>query len=280
MRFQIFFLFTFLWAVSCSAQSNVKFQQEDKVILSAIFEKLQDQSGKTTAELVVATGKSLLGTPYVAHTLESENEQLVVNLRELDCTTYAENCLAIARCIKQGTTSFEDFTKELQKIRYRNGKIEDYPSRLHYFSDWIFENEKRGIIKQVLKEIGNTKYLLKVDFMSTHPNSYVQLKTNQNFVEQLAAKEKEISKRDMFYIPEDQIAKHETQLKEGDIVGITTSIDGLDVSHVGILVRKNGRIHLMHASSAAEKVVVSDNTLEDYLTAGKSTTGIVLARPL
>ena len=280
MRLQIFFLFLLLLTVSCTAQNAVIYQEEDKAILTEIFSKLGKQSDKTTAELVVLAGKSLLGKPYVAHTLESEPEQLVVNLRELDCTTYAENCLAIARCVKSGKTSFKDFTAELRKIRYRNGVINGYPSRLHYFSDWIFENEKQGFIKQVSEAAGQTKYPLELDFMSTHPGSYKQLEGNKDFVQMLSAKEMEISKREMYYIPEDQIAEYESLLKPGDIVGICTSIKGLDISHVGILVKKDKSIHLMHASSSGEKVVISDRTLEDYLKAGKSTIGIMVARPI
>lgn len=280
MKLQSFFFLLILLAAYCSAQQTVIYQEEDKTILSEIFSKLENQSDKTTAELLVLSGESLLGTPYVAHTLETQPEQLVVNLRELDCTTYAENCLAIARCVKSGKTTFEDFTYELQNIRYRNGVIDDYPSRLHYFSDWIFENEKQGFIKQISEATGHTKYPLEVNFMSTHPGSYKQLAGNKDFVQQLSAKEKEISKRKMYFIPENEIAKYEAQLKPGDIVGICTSIKGLDISHVGILVNKNNRIHLMHASSTGEKVMVSDSTLEDYLKAGNSTIGIIVARPI
>ncbi|WP_167618823.1 N-acetylmuramoyl-L-alanine amidase-like domain-containing protein [Maribellus sediminis] len=280
MRFQIILLLSILLTASCTAQSAIIYEEEDKAILTEIFNKLEKQSDKTTAELVVLAGESLLGTPYVAHTLESEPEQLVVNLRELDCTTYTENCLAIARCVKSGKTSFKNFTAELRKIRYRNGVINGYPSRLHYFSDWIFENEKQGIIKQVSEAAGHTKYPLELDFMSTHPGSYKQLEGNKEFVQMLSAEEKEINKREMFFIPEDEVAKYEVQLKPGDIVGICTSIKGLDISHVGILVSKNNRIYLMHASSSGEKVMISDSTLEDYLKVGKSTIGIMVARPI
>ena len=280
MKIRFLLLFLIVWTNLSLAQNKVVFQEEDKAILSEIFNKLHPESDKSTAELVVLAGESFLGTPYVAHTLESEKEQLIVNLREMDCTTYAENCLAIARCVKSGNTSFSAFTEELQKIRYRFGVIDNYPSRLHYFSDWIFENEQQGFVKQYSNQIANTVYPLRVDFMSTHPDSYPQLKANKDFVDALAEKEKEINKRKMYFVPEDQIAEHEAQLKAGDIVGITTSIAGLDISHVGILVRKNGRIHLMHASSSALKVVISENTLEEYLKAGKSTTGIVVVRPL
>ena len=265
---------------SVNNQNEVVFQEQDKVILKGIYAKLEKENKKSTAELVALVGKTFLGTPYVAHTLEGGKEQLIVNLRELDCTTYAENCLAIARSIKNGRNNFEGFTAELQAIRYRNGIIDGYPSRLHYFSDWIYENDRKGRIKDVSKAISNTPYPLQVDFMSTHPGSYKQLESNPGFVNDLSEKEKEISNRQMYYLPKQKLSEYEHELREGDIVGITTSIEGLDITHVGILVEHDGRIHLMHASSAAEKVVISEEPLEDYLNAGSKVTGIMVARPL
>ena len=262
-----------------NAQSHVVFQEKDQLILNKIYAKLDNNKKKPTAELVALVGKTFLGTPYVAHTLEGEKEQLIVNLGELDCTTYAENCLAIARSIKNGRNNFEGFTEELEKIRYRNGRIDQYPSRLHYFSDWIYENNRAGYVQDVSEQISHTPYPLEVDFMSTHPNSYQQLKKHPEFVQALSEKEKTISKRQMYYLPKQNLPEYENELREGDIVGITTSIAGLDITHVGILIRQDGRIHLMHASSVAEKVVISEEPLEDYLNSGSKVTGIMVARP-
>lgn len=260
--------------------SNILVQEEDKQILDGILELYSDEKDTPLPDLMIKVGSFFKEIPYVAHTLEFEPEQLVINLRELDCTTFAENCLAISRTIKSDNPGFEKFTEELQQIRYRDGKIESYPSRIHYFSDWIYTNDKKGLVKKVSREIANIKYDLNVNFMSTHPSSYKQLENNQEFVSQLAEVEKEISSRTMYYIPEEKLAEVEDKLQNGDIAGITTNIGGLDVSHVVILLRKEGRIHILHASSAAEKVVVSENTLEDYLLNSKSATGIMVARPL
>lgn len=263
-----------------SSISQINYQEEDKEILEHIFSELTDAGNKSTAELMVIIGKQLKQTPYVAHTLGTEEEVLVVNLRELDCTTFAENCLAIARTIKAGKPNFDSFTTELTKIRYRNGEINGYPSRVHYFSDWIYENDKAGMVKSVSQEIANIQYPLVIDFMSTHANSYKALKNNPEFIPSLSQKEKEISAREMYFLPKEKIKAFESKLLEGDIVGITTSISGLDITHVGIIVKVNGQIHLMHASSKAEKVIISEKTLNDYLKDRKSATGIMLARPI
>ncbi|MCK3684955.1 N-acetylmuramoyl-L-alanine amidase-like domain-containing protein [Maribellus sp. YY47] len=280
MKFTSILILFILCTGKLPAEEPVKYNKADKLLLESIFDALDSKNKASTSELVVSVGMSFLNTPYVAHTLESEKEELVINLRELDCTTFAENCLAIARSIKGGNPSFKSFTNELQQLRYRNGKIKEYPSRLHYFSDWIFENAKSGYIQDVSQQICNTPYPLQVNFMSTHPDSYLQLKSNPLWVDDMKNIETNICQRQMYYLPQDKVAEMENQLKSGDIVGITTSVKGLDITHVGILVKINGRIHLMHASSKAMKVVISEEPLSDYLSAGKSNTGIMVARPL
>ncbi|MDZ7766565.1 MAG: DUF1460 domain-containing protein [Melioribacteraceae bacterium] len=105
-----------------------------------------DLQPKPINEIVIEIGKSFLGLDYEAHTLEKgDNENLVIHLTGLDCYTFLESALVFARCIKQNDTTFECYQKELENIRYRNGEMKDYPSRLHYFSEWIYEMDKRGI---------------------------------------------------------------------------------------------------------------------------------------
>jgi hypothetical protein len=227
--------------------SQVTFQKDDKVILEEVLEYFASEKAASTADLMVMVASYFKETPYVAFTLESEKEQLIINLREVDCTTFAENCLAISRTIRSENPSFEQFAAELQHIRYRDGIVDGYPSRLHYFCDWIHNKQQNKLIADVSGEITLTPLNKQINFMSTHPDAYARLKDNDS---------------------------------DGDIVGISTGIDGLAISHVGILVRKSDRIHLIHASSQAEKVIVSEGTLEDYLLNSKSATGIMLARPL
>ncbi len=265
---------------SATDLENIIYKQEDKEILEQLFEMFAADTKSPTSVLMVKTGTYFLGTPYVAHTLETEPEQLVINLREMDCTTFAENCLAISKTIQSENHTFEQFAKELITIRYRNGKIDGYPSRLHYFSDWIFDNQQKRLVANVSKELAATGYDKTVDFMSTHPESYKQLKDSALLVKKILGQEQNINARQQFYIPENKIEAIEDQLMDGDIVGITTRVEGLDIAHVGILIRKAGRIHLMHASSVAEEVVVSENTLENYLLNSESSTGIMVARPM
>lgn len=258
---------------------HIIYQEKDKEILEELLDLYSAEKEATTSTLMIKVGSFFQETPYVAHTLETGEEHLLINLREMDCTTFAENCLAISRTIKSEKQSFEQFAAELQLIRYRDGILDGYPSRLHYFCDWIFNNQQKNTIADMSEELAHTPFPKQINFMSTHPENYRQLKESAPLVEMIAAREKEISAREMFFIPETNIAEVESRLMDGDIVGITTGIEGIAIQHVGILIRQKGRIHLMHASSAAEKVVVSDMTLEAYLLNSKSASGIMLARP-
>lgn len=262
-------------------QQNTLIEPEDRQILEHIFGLYKDDKNTPTGSLMIKIGAFLEGTPYVGQTLEAEGEEkLIVNLRGFDCTTFAETCLALSRTIRTGNPDIGKYADELTKIRYRKGKIDGYLSRLHYFSDWIFDNDKKGLIKDVSQEIAHTFSLNRVDFMSKHPESYRQLKETPELVKSIALKEQEISSRKTHFIPKNKIAEVEDLLQDGDIAGITTNISGLDISHVVILIRKAGHIHFLHASSKAGKVISSEETLEEYLNRRKDATGIMVARPL
>lgn len=231
-------------------------------------------------DIIAAIGKSFLGTEYAAHTLEkSGKEKLVVNLSGLDCTTFLETSLAFARCIKDNKTTFADFEKQLIKIRYRDGIIKDYPSRLNYFSDWIYDNEKKGIIKNVSKDLGGSPCRFNVDFMSSHPDDYKQLKENPSFIEDIKLQEKEIDSRTYYYVPKEKIASCQNIIQNGDLIAFTTDIKGLDISHVGIAVKlKNGSIHLLNAPNIGYKVQISNYSLPVYISKIKKDTGIIVLR--
>lgn len=237
---------------------------------------------KPINEVMVEIGKSFLGTEYIASTLETAGaETLVVNLTGLDCTTFLENVLTFGRVVKKGKTDFNDYLKELEYIRYRDGKIENYTSRLHYFSDWIFENSKKGIVKNVTKEIGGEPIKFQTGFMSQNPDKYKMLKANPEFVPVMKAKEDEINARQYYYIPKDKVEQHESKIQNGDLIAITTNLKGLDIGHVGVAVKMDdGRIHFMHAPLVGAKVQISDNPLPEYLAKIKKHTGIIVLRPI
>ncbi|HAW81885.1 MAG TPA: DUF1460 domain-containing protein, partial [Balneola sp.] len=240
MKKQFLFLFSLFFLIQACAQnqktetssvsSEISYTEKDAEIFADILSKYKDESDKPIATLIPELGKYFLGQEYVAHTLEvNEEEKLIVNLRELDCTTYAENLLALARTIKSENQTFEQFAKEIEKIRYRDGKRDEYPSRLHYFSDWIYNNKENDLVTTPADSFGNP-FPNKVSFMSNNPDSYKHLKNNPDYVSVIEQQEKEINEKSYFFIPKENIAEYEHLLKEGDIIGLTTSINGLDVA--------------------------------------------------
>jgi hypothetical protein len=237
---------------------------------------------KSISDIIVEVGKSFIGTDYLSHGLEKDgDEQLVVNLTGLDCTTFLENSLVLARCIKNGKSSFEDYMNELQLLRYRDGVIDQYPSRLHYFSDWIYDNVKKGIIEDVTEEIGGQNIKFNLNFMSTHPESYKQLKENPDFIPTIQKQEKEISCREYYFIPKEEFKTKEQLINNGDLIAITTTVQGLDIGHIGIAIKMDdGRIHLLHAPTENTKVQITEQPLSDYLMKYKRHSGVIVLRAI
>ncbi len=276
---------TFLFIVfSVSFSYSQVFSESDVEICDAKFQIAVDKQleFEPINDVIVEIGKSFIGTDYLSHSLEKDGEeQLVINLTGLDCTTFLENSLVLARCIKKGNTSFADYMNELQFVRYRNGIIDEYPSRLHYFSDWIHDNVKKGIINDVTKDIGGKKIKFNVSYMSNHPESYKHLKNNPDFIPVIEIQEKEISCRQYYYISKEELKSKEDSIQTGDLIAITTTVEGLDIGHIGIAVRMDdGRIHLLHAPSRGTQVHITKLTLEDYLMKYKRHSGIIVLRTI
>lgn len=252
---------------------------EDKVVFNRYMETMCSKRQLPTDKLMVETARFFLGTPYVAGTLEEEPERLVVNLRELDCMTLVETTTALVRTLRAVTPSYETFCLNLQEARYRDGSIGDYTDRLHYTTDWMYENQRKGRLKDVTAEIGGKPLDLQLSFMSTHPDSYKQLKGNPGRVAVMAAKEKEISARQHFYIPQDEINAHAGKIRNGDIVCFVTTVKGLDISHVGIICREGDKLTFIHASTSKKQVIVNEDPLQEYVQSIKRNKGIMIVRP-
>jgi hypothetical protein len=264
-------------------KSGFLWDDYDEVLCRKKFKLLVDDGAKNMSigDAIVDVGKSFMGTEYVAGTLDKDtNERLVINLTGLDCVTFVENCLTFARCVKKGKTSFDDYKQELEKIRYRDGKIDGFSSRLNYFCDWIYNNEEKGIVKNITADIGGVSYDKKIYFMSSHTKSYKQL-ADKAELNNIQTTEDSINSRNLYYIPKRDIHKAYDQMQNGDIIATTTTIDGLDVTHTGYVYKGNdGGTYFMHASSKKGKVIISDSQLEDYVSEDSKKTGIMVARPL
>ena len=252
----------------------------DKNTLEEKIVEMQSVVQPTYGDTLVTIGKSFLGIPYVAKTLEvGETESLVINLQGLDCTTYVENVLAFGSMLRKGEKELDDFARTLEKIRYKDGKLRGYPSRLHYFSEWIANNQEKGLVKDITGELGGKALTKDINFMSTHRDLYPFLSDEDNYL-QIKASERYLNDRPLYVLAKDKIEASEHLLRSGDIIALATSINGLDVTHTGFAIRMdNGRIHLLHASSANEEVEISELPLAEYLMNIRHNTGIMVARP-
>lgn len=217
-------------------------------------------------------GKSYLGTKYVANTLEQDGEErLIIQTDAVDCLTFVEYTLAQAL----GSS----FAENLQKIRYRDGIIDGYPSRLHYTSDWIDNGVRNGFLTDITAENNTPTLKLSLSYMSTHPKQYQKLADSPENVLRMAEREKIVSGKTVHWLPKDKLPENGLPwIMNGDIIAITTKLAGLDIAHVGIAEYKHGKLHLLHASSTLGKVVVSDTPLSQMLNNNKSWTGIRVVR--
>jgi hypothetical protein len=257
---------------------------DDEKICNDKFKFFLDKGykDKDLGSAIVEIGKSFLDTAYQSNTLEinPQNEQLVVDFTGFDCVTFVENCLAFARCLKLDKTTFTGFKDQLTKLRYRDGLIDGYSSRLHYFCDWIYDNQLKGVVTNITKELGGIEYDKTVNFMSRHPNSYKQLEDKSN-LQSIKSVEKAINSRKKYYIPRSDIPDIYNSLQNGDIIATTASIEGLDVTHTGYVYKvDDGGTYFLHASSVYKKVIISSIQLADYLAEDPKKTGIMVARPV
>jgi len=233
-------------------------------------------------EIVGRVGIALVGTPYVASTLElyDDREVCSVNLNGLDCVTFYEISLGFARMLLHGGRAPKDLLREITFTRYRGGKLDGYLSRLHYTSDWIEDNDAKGVVRNLTPALpGAIRMDKRIDFMSTHPNAYRQLRANPGLVPRMAALETKISSRKPWYVPNASVSAAEPLLQTGDIVGIATSAGGLDCSHTGLVyVDNSGTRRFLNASSAKGQVVLGER-LSEYAANYRRNIGVMIARP-
>jgi hypothetical protein len=238
----------------------------------------------------VRVGELAAGTPYEAYTLEqylkaggspSRTEPLTLHLDRFDCVSLVESCLAIARVAHgDGAPTWDAFAREMEKMRYRGGTREGYTSRLHYFSEWIDDNERRGLVRVLGRELGGEEDLRPLRFMSSHPDSYPAL-ADAAVLSEIGAMERGLDGRPRWVIPTARIAEVADRIESGDVLAFATSIEGLDVTHSAFAYRgADGVLRVLHAPLSGGVVEVTESTLPEYVTAIRRATGILVARPL
>lgn len=269
-----------LACMTLSAQ-NIQYTKVDSII---VMKLLQDALKlDKDKNLIIHFSHQLLDIPYVAKTLEvNKSEQLIINLRQLDCTTYVENVMALTLCANNGKTSFDDFCKYLRLIRYQKGNV-SYPTRLHYFTEWIEDNTQLGFVKEIQQpdSVFTKVQTLAINFMSTHSNLYPMLADNPLMIKDIEVSEEKLTGRQYRYIPKEEISNTDAMrnaIHDGDIIAITTKKKGLDTSHIGFAIWHLDGVHLLNASQIHKKVVEEPMTLYDYMQKHPTQEGIRIVR--
>ncbi len=261
---RIFFL-SLLISFSVSAQESAV-----KILRTPAKDKLN--------KTMLNVAEEFLGKPYVPATLEKTPEALVINLEEFDCFTLVENVLALSLAKHSPEAGLDAYREYLQLLRYRNGVIDGYTSRMHYFIDWARQAVDNGILLDITEEVGEVQEK-PISFMSENRKLYPALAADDKALAEIVKTEKTLNENAFYYVPKAKFSSVEDQIEEGDIIAFTSVVKGLDVNHEGFAVRKGGRLHLLHASLDEKKVIVSKETLQQYLERIRKHSGIMIFRP-
>jgi hypothetical protein len=237
---------------------------------------------------VARVGELSLGAPYAAATLEQyladggspEAEPLTLHLDRFDCVSLVESALAVARAAAAPDAGWDAFAREVERMRYRGGVRRGYASRLHYFSEWITDGARRGLLRDLGPGLGAVRDERPLRFMSEHRASYPALADDATFAA-IVQMERALDCCPRNLIPKDRIPEVTNRLETGDVLAFATSIAGLDVTHTGFVYRDPaGVMRVLHAPLSGGVVQVSAGTVADYVNGLRSATGILAARPL
>lgn len=235
-------------------------------------------------------GELAIGTPYKAFTLEeyikaggdpAAKEPLTLSLTEFDCVSLVEACLGVARVADDSAQpSWDRFASEVERMRYRSGKRGSYATRLHYFSEWITDGAKRGLVRDLGEELGGVQDTRPLRFMTEHRGSYPAL-ANDSVFREIGEMERRLDSSPRWMIPTARIAEVSDRIQTGDVLAFATSISGLDVTHAAFAYRDAaGVLRVLHAPLSGGVVEITRLLLAEYVAAIKRSTGILVARPL
>ena len=269
-----------LLTTTCNALAQ-QYQPSDSILVESLLSEARQEKADTN--WMVYFARKLTDIPYVAKTLEkNRREQLVVNLRQLDCTTYVETVTALTLCMKHRQYAFNDYCRYLRLLRYEGGEV-DYVHRLHYFSSWISDNTSMGFVSEpnTPQEAFEGTQHLRINYMSTHVGQYPMLVANPAWVDAIRKTEQALTGTDVVYIPKQKLSNtplYWDAIKDGDIIAICTNKRGLDTSHIGIAVWHIDGVHLLNASMIHKRTIEEPMTMQQYMQKHPSQTGIRVVR--
>ena len=271
-------LFGLIFSAAAFEKKDARFTEKDVENFQEVMALVAGDRDLPMNQLVIKIAKHFLGTPYVAGTLEQEPERLTVNTRETDCILFVEMCLAMALTAKDAEPTFDKYVDNLRQLRYRDGVVDGYASRIHYTSEWIIQGTLRGIFHEVSRDCGGSRLDQKFNFMSTHPASYKQLKNSPETVAKISAVEKNLESWDYWYIPKADLPKCIKNIRTGDIIGFNSATPGLDIAHVAYAYWDGDVLTFIHASYTEKKVVINAKPLVEYTNGIKGHNGLRVIR--
>lgn len=229
-----------------------------------------------SGKLILSLGEEFVGRPYGGRSAKYPETEVYIQLDSMNCVTFVETVTALALTVREGRSSWRDFVYNLKALRYRGGQPNGFASRLHYVTDWGIDVAHRGLIKEVTSLIGSPSYAVKtLDFMSRNKNQYPELADEKN-LEQIKNVEMGYKSHRYPYLKRGAIKGAE--LKDGDIVALTSTLDGLDVGHIGLIIAKKDGVHLLHASSKEGVIMIDECPLAEYLLKNRQFGGIRVFR--
>jgi Protein of unknown function (DUF1460) len=293
IRICLFFLSILVLPTAISAQKSKPKPKQTNPHERIFNEKMRLPRGESLSKTALDMGKSLLGSAcpkYVtASEMEEEGDEAEVELQKasreyfgislkmFDCMTLVEAAVGMAQAKHSGQTSFGQFKNYVRQMRYVNGAV-GYSTRLHYFTDWLYENEKRGLLTNISREIGGIPFKKDIHFMSQKRDTFYGNMRDPKTFAAVRARELAISSRPAWYIPKDDIASIEAKLQDGDIIAITNAADGMDIAHTGFVFKHYDRAHMLHADLEAGRVSITMTPLANYLAEHPKHTGVMIAR--
>jgi hypothetical protein len=239
-----------------------------------------------------AAFRLLEGIPYGGGGAGCPYDKTLVTCRQLDCVTFVETVLAAALAAREPAVGqatptddylFARYLHHLNRLRYYDGIVDGRSKRITYFTDAMRIQCRNGVCQDVGSLAHAERFQKPIHYMTSNPGRF---RGTPNW-EDVRRTETTLSNAERFYFPlryntdstDLDLAAVASVVRNGDVVGLTTNVPGLDVSHVGFLTLRNGELCFTHASFVRKAVVV-EQSLKQYLLTRNSITGLVVFRPL
>lgn len=274
------------WLVTANNKLSEAQDAEYQRLMRSLNEQLSNfKKDQMSPQILQRVASQFLGAKYREGLLDKgKSEQLFISLTEFDCVLFIETVLAFSRNLLAAQPSYDNFVRNVEMVRYQDGRLDGYCSRLHYFSEWVIDNQKRNLVQDVTKELGGIAIAKKLNFMSNNWQKYPRIKNSEANYQCIVAMEKRLAqdtRSQIYYIPSRNISSIYPSLKAGDIIGVVTNLQGLDTTHTGLvyLTEKGNGWHtgLIHASPSGQVTVATD--LQRYVQRVDHAIGIMVVRP-